>query len=78
MGFLGVYGFDTVVIIAFAIIYYKAADIENQSTLLWTGLSIAVSLATAILGLGLIALIIGQVLLFLAITLVRLLTSKPK
>ncbi len=78
MEFLGVYGIDTIVIIVFAVIYYKAADIENQSTILWTGLSIAVSLATAILGLGLIALIIGQVLLYLAITLVRLLASKRK
>jgi predicted branched-subunit amino acid permease len=76
MEFLGVYGLDTIVIIAFAIIYYKAAQIENASTILWTGLSIIVSLVIRIIGMGLLAIIIGQVLLYLAITLVRLLASK--
>jgi len=78
MEFLGVYGLDTIVIIAFAIAYYKAAQIENASALLWTGLSIIVSLAIRIIGLGLLALIISQVLLFLAITVVRVLASKRK
>jgi uncharacterized membrane protein len=75
MEFLGVYGLDTVVIIACAVFYYKAAQIENASAILWTGLSIIVSLSIRILGFGLAALIIGQVLLFLAITLVRLFSS---
>ena len=75
MEFLGVYGLDTIVIIAFAVLYHKAAQIENQSALLWTGLSIIVSLAIRIIGLGLLALVVGQVLLYLAIALVRLLIS---
>lgn len=78
MEFLGVYGLDTIVIIAFAIAYYKAAQIENASTILWTGLSIIVSLAIRIIGLGLLMLVVAQLLLYLAITLVRLLASIRK
>jgi len=76
--FVNLYSFNTIAMIVFAIIYYKAAQIENTSALLWVGLSIIVSLAITIVGFGLLALIIGQVLLYLAITLVRLLASKRK
>jgi hypothetical protein len=75
MEFFGVYGLDTIVIIACAVFYYKAAEVENASTIIWTGLSLIVSLSIRILGFGLIVLIIGQVLLYLAITIVRLFSS---
>jgi hypothetical protein len=35
-----------VLLIAFAAFYYKAAEIDNASTVFWTGLSIVISMAT--------------------------------
>ena len=78
MEIFGVYGLDTILIIAFAVLYYKAADIENASKLLWVGLSLTVSLAIRILSLGLPWLILGQVALFFVIAVIRALLTKRK
>ncbi len=78
MEIFGVYSLDTILIIAFAVLYYKAADIENASKLLWVGLSLIVSLATRILHPGLPWLILGQVALFFTIAVVRTLLAKRK
>jgi hypothetical protein len=76
MEIFGVYGFDTVFIILFAIFFYKVADIEGASRLLLAGLSLIVSFANRILGLGIPGLILGQAALFLAITLIRVWRSR--
>lgn len=76
MEIFGVYGFDTVFIILFAIFFYRVADVEGGSRLLWVGLSLVVSFASRILALGIPGLILGQALLFLAITLMRVWRSR--
>jgi hypothetical protein len=75
MEFLGLYGLDLVVTLAFAFIFYKAGEIENQPALVWGGLSVIVSLVTRIMGFGLLPLIVAQVFLYFAIALVRFLVS---
>ena len=76
MEIFGVYGLDTILIIIFAVFFYKAAEREDASKFLWTGLSIISSLTSRILALGLLGLILGQVALFLGIGIVRALLSK--
>jgi len=78
MEIFGVYSLDTILIIVFAVLYYKAAGIENTSKLLWVGLSLIVSFIARILSLGLLELILGQVVLFVTIAVVRALLSKRK
>ena len=76
MEIFGVYGLDTILIIAFAVFFYKAADYENASKILWAGLSIIVSLLSRIFGFRLIGLISGQVVLFFAIAVIRSIFSR--
>jgi hypothetical protein len=78
MEIFGVYGLDTILIIAFAVFFYKAADYENASKILWVGLSIIVSFLNRILGGGLLTLISGQVVLFFAIAVVRAVFSRKE
>ncbi len=75
MEIFGAYNLHTILTIVFAIFYYKAADIEKASKLLWTSLSIVVSLGTKILGWGLPGLILGQIALLFIIGIVRCLLS---
>ena len=76
MEIFGAYNLHTILTIVFAIFYYKAADIEKASKLLWTSLSIVVSLGTKILGWGLPGLILGQIALLFIIGIVRCLLSR--
>jgi len=78
MEIFGVYDFDTIFIIAFAIFFYKAADYENASKIVWAGLSIIVSLLSRIFGFGLIGLISGQVMLFFVIAVIRSMYSRKE
>ncbi len=78
MEIFGVYGLSTVLTIIFAVFYYRVAENENASRLLWVGLSVAVSFLTRILGLGLIGLVLGQAALFAGITIVRALISRNR
>jgi len=78
MEIFGVYDFDTILIIAFAVFFYKAADYENASKILWAGLSIIVSFLNRILGGGLLTLISGQVVLFFAIAVIRSIFSRKE
>ena len=71
MKIFGVYGLDTLLIIIFAVLYYKAAEIEGAPKFLWTGLSIIASHAIRILSWGLLGLILSQVVLFFAMGIVR-------
>lgn len=76
MGIFGVYSLDTILAIVFAFLYYKAAEIDNSSGTIWAGLSVIVSLAIRLTGLGLLGLILGQAALFFALTIIRVLFSR--
>ena len=78
MEIFGVYDFDTILTIVFAVFFYKAAGYENASKILWVGLSIIVSLLSRIFGFGLIGLISGQVVLFFAIAVIRSIFSRKE
>ena len=78
MEIFGVYDFDTIFIIAFAVFFYKAAGYENASKIVWAGLSIIVSLLSRIFGFGLIGLISGQVMLFFVIAVIRSMYSRKE
>jgi len=56
----------------FAAFYYRAAEFENESRLLWCGLSLVISLATLFyFHWGWLGAVLGQVGLFAGITLFR-------
>ena len=61
-----------VVIIAGAVFFYKAAEFENTSTVVWTGLSVLISVLIWLVHGGLVFLALGQVLLFVGITVYRM------
>ena len=55
-----------------AAFFYRAAELENASSLLWCGLSLAISVAVLyFLRLGWLGIILGQAALFVGITLFR-------
>jgi hypothetical protein len=57
--------------------FYRAAEFENESGLLWCGLSVAISVAILFfLHWGLLGIVLGQIGLFVGITLFRM-TRKP-
>ena len=61
------------VIGCFGAFYYRAAQFENESTLIWCGLSVSISALTVFwLHWGLLGIILGQLGLFIGITLFRL------
>ena len=68
----------TILLIALcAAFFYRAAEIENESGLLWCGLSLVISLAVLFFfHWGLLGIVLGQVGLFAGITLFRV-TRKP-
>jgi hypothetical protein len=66
------YSFQFVLLLVCAAFYYKAADLEDASGILWSGLSILVFLLSwRLLGWGLPGNLFGQAVLFGAITLTR-------
>lgn len=69
--------FSIVLIAVFAAFFYRAAEFENEPSLLWCGLSIALSLISLLyFHWGLLGILLGQVGLFAGITIARLL-RKP-
>jgi len=69
--------FAILLIAVFAAFFYRAAEFENESRLLWCGLSLVISLATLFyFGWGLLGAVLGQVGLFAGITIFRM-TRKP-
>jgi len=70
--------FQTFFLVAFAIIFYKLAEIEKAPKFLWTGLSIIVSLIVRLLSWGVVALILGQIALFFGIGIFRAIFLKKK
>ena len=73
-----VYSFEFVVLLAAAVLYYKAAELEKlDHPMLWAGLSIAVSMFTwRFLSWGVIGCIGGQVVLAIGIGVSRVLRSR--
>ena len=69
--------FHLVLLLACAALWFKAAEIEHASTVLWTGLSALAFLVTwLVLGWGLLGRMGGQVMLFGGVILVRLLSPR--
>jgi len=59
---------------AFGTFYYRAAEFEKESTLIWCGLSVLISVLTIFwLHWGLLGMIFGQIGLYVGITIVRIL-----
>jgi hypothetical protein len=65
------------IIVVCAVFFYRAAEFENESSLLWAGLSVLISAATwFLLHWGWLGSLFGQVGLFVGITIFRML-RKP-
>lgn len=69
---LPIYSFHFVLTVVFAIFFYRAGEFEEAPALLWSALSVAISLLMW-LGLrwGLLGIILGQVCLFIGIGVFR-------
>jgi hypothetical protein len=64
-------------VVMFAVFFYRVAEMENESGLLWCGLSVVISLATLFLfHCGWLGIALGQVGLFVGITIFRM-VRKP-
>jgi hypothetical protein len=62
------------IIVAFAIFFYRAAEFEDESTWIWCGLSVLISVLTIFwLHRGWLGIISGQAGLFIGITIFRIL-----
>jgi hypothetical protein len=73
------YSLQFLLLLVCAGVYYKAAEIENASSLLWPGLSVLVFLLTwRLFGWGLPGNLLGQALLMATITAVRVLRDRQK
>jgi len=65
--------FAIVLVVVFAIFFYRAAEFENESDLLWCGLSVSISLLTLFFfHWGSLGTLLGQAGLFMGITIFRM------
>ncbi len=81
MGFLGPVHFvlELVLLLACAGAYYRAADLENESGLLWAALSVLVFISTwFVLGWSYMGNLLGQGLLLIGIAIVRAVRDSRK
>jgi hypothetical protein len=70
---MDLYSFTTVVIIASAIFFYRAAKFDGSSAVLWVVLSVGISLLLlTCFRVGMVRIILGQAGLFLGITFFRI------
>ena len=66
------YSFNFLLMVVFAIFFYRAGEFDGGPGLLWAALSVAISfLIWQWLGWGLLAMLLGQVGLFVAIGVFR-------
>lgn len=73
------YSLKFVMLLAFAVFYFKAAEMENCSGFLWSALSVLVFILTWIVLLwGYVGCLLGQVVLFTGITVVRVLRGSER
>jgi hypothetical protein len=71
------YSLQFVMLLACAVFYYKAAEMEDSSGFLWSALSVGVFILTwIVLSWGWLGCLLGQVALFAGITIVRLLRKQ--
>ena len=71
------YTFSFAAMIVFAVFFYRAGDLEGAPKIFWAALSVAISLAIwQWLKWGTLAMVFGQVLLFLAIGFIRALRKR--
>ena len=64
-------------IVACAIFFCRAAEFEDESTLIWGGLSVTISLVALFwLGCGWLGILLGQAGLFAGITIFRILRKE--
>ena len=76
---LPLYSWNFVLTVAFAIFFYRAGQFEHAPALLWAALSVAISLLVWLwLGWGMLAMILGQVGLFVGIGVFRMLRDRIK
>jgi hypothetical protein len=69
--------FPILICVAFAVFFYRAAESENESPMIWCGLSLVISGATLfLLHWGWIGCSLGQAGLFAGITIVRMLRKQ--
>jgi hypothetical protein len=68
------YSFQFVLMVACAFFYYKAGEIDNAPSMLWAGISVVIYLLTWLwLGWGLVLNFLAQLVLLIAIAVVRFL-----
>jgi hypothetical protein len=69
---MSLYSFNFLLLVAFAVFFYRAGEFENCPGILWAAMSVAISLLVwQWLGWGLLAMIVGQVGLFAGIGVFR-------
>ena len=74
---MGIPYFAILLIVVFAVFFYRAAEFENKSGLLWSGLSILISVLTLfVFSWGLFGTLLGQAGLFVGIDIFRMM-QKP-
>ena len=68
-----------VLLIICAVVFYKAAEMEDAPGILWASLSVAVFLLTsAVLHWGLLGCVLGQILLFVGIGVFKMLRDSRR
>lgn len=71
------YSFSFIMLIAFAIFYYRAGEFEGSSGFVWCAASVAISVVIwRVFGWGWFGILIGQIGLFVGITFFRMM-RKP-
>jgi hypothetical protein len=71
------YSLDFILLIVFAIFYFRAGESEGSSGIVWSAASIAISMVIwRIFGWGWFGILIGQIALFVGITIIRII-RKP-
>ncbi len=67
------YSFNFVLLVACAIFFYRAGEFEGSSGILWAGLSVAISVGVwRVFDWGWFGMLLGQLGLFVGITVVRM------
>lgn len=73
----GLYSIHLVILVAFAVFFYRAAQMDRSPGIIWAGLSILVYLLTLLaFSWGYLGCVMGQIILFFGIAVVRVLMSK--
>jgi hypothetical protein len=74
---MGIPYLTILIIVAYAIFFCRTAESEDESTLIWGGLSVTISLVAFLwLHCGWLGISIGQLGLFVGITIVRILRKQ--